>query len=558
MRSRRLRGLRRVSQLVFLAGFVVLFAFASFLVSSPIPPDLFLRADPLIALSGAASLRRAFLPLLWFAVPVTVLSLALGRAFCGWICPMGTSIDIGERVFGLRRRKPAQAPPWRRLKFYLLIALLLTILLPAAHRSAEEMALTQTVGLSAVYLLDPIALLTRTFTLAVLPLVQWLATFSSDTLTVWTYSDFVARHDWVAPVLNPVQIAIGQATRPVYFRLAAFSLLVFGGIIALGRFARRFWCRNLCPLGALLGLLGKASPLRLSVSDKCTSCLRCVNECKVGAITEDPRQYRGVECIGCYSCIAICPENAISLTWRRTDAHRDDALQLDRRRVLQAAAAGVAAVVFPKIEWSARRSEAGVLKISGSKLIRPPGALPEESFVTACVRCGECMKVCPTNTLQPALGEGGLEALWTPVVVPRIGFCAQNCNLCGAVCPTRAIEPFTIEEKAYLYLGTAVIDRSMCVAWAADRQCLVCDEQCSYDAISQKMVEGRGRPVVEETICVGCGICERVCPIQPQGAIHVFASGDKRDWTRERQRAWREQADQTKQEATGSAPYPGL
>jgi polyferredoxin/Pyruvate/2-oxoacid:ferredoxin oxidoreductase delta subunit len=559
-----LRELRRASQLAFFAGFVLFFGFAARLVKTAVPPDLFLRADPLIALSGAISLRRVVLPHLWYALPVVVLSLALGRAFCGWVCPMGTCIDICERLFRIRGRRPAQAPPWRRLKFYLLLGLLLTLLLPAAHRSARDLALSQTVGLSAVYLLDPMALLTRTFTLTGLPAAQWAATFTGDTLTVWSYSDFVSRHELLARALSPIQFGLSQVTRPVQFRLALFTLAFFGVLIALGRVARRFWCRNLCPLGALLGFLGKVSPIRLRVSESCTRCMRCVNECKVGAITEDPYRYRGAECIACYSCIAVCPEGAISVgggAGRQsalTGKGRDDALQLDRRRVLQAVGAGLAAVVVPKIEWGVKRSEGGVLKISGSKLIRPPGALPEDSFVTACVRCGECMKVCPTSGLQPALGEGGLEALETPILVPRIGYCAQICNLCGQVCPTRAIEPFTIEEKEHLYLGTAVIDRSMCVAWAGDRQCLVCDEQCSYDAISQKQVEGLPRPVVDENVCVGCGVCERVCPVQPQAAIHVYASGDKRHWPRAKQRAWRERARRGRQEGTTSLPYPGL
>jgi ferredoxin-type protein NapF len=550
--SRRLRGLRRGSQLVFFAAFVALFGLAATVAPTSVPPDLFLRSDPLIALSGMASLRRLLLPLLWFALPVVALSLALGRAYCGWVCPMGTALDLGERLLHLRGRRPSQAPPWRRVKFYLLLALLVTILLPAARRSADELSLSQTVGLSAVYLLDPIALLTRTFTLVLLPAVQWVLGFTSDQLTAFSYSDLLDRHLWLARVVNPVQGAVGYVAGPAYFRLGLFSFAFFLGIIALGSIARRFWCRNLCPLGALLGFLGKASPVRLAVSEKCTRCLRCVNECKTGAITEDPHRYRGPECIACFTCVAICPEKAISLTVRRADADRDDALQLDRRRVLQAAGLGVAALVLPKVDWTGRFDERKVTKFASDKLIRPPGALPEEPFVTACVRCGECMKICPTNALQPALGEGGLQALGTPIVVPRIGPCAQACNLCGQVCPTRAIEPFTIEEKDHLYLGTAMVDRSLCIAWAADKQCLICDEACSYRAISQKTTEGVGRPVIDEHVCVGCGLCERACPIQPQAAIHVYASGDKRHLSRVEQAAWRQQA---QQEPAGESPY---
>jgi len=556
---KRLRAARRVSQLLFLAAFVLLFALATFPPKTRIPVDLFLRADPLIAMSAMVSLRKLIFPLVWYALPVVVLSLFLGRAFCGWICPMGTTIDLCERLFRIRGRRPSQAPPWRRVKFYVLIALVVTMLLPAAHRSAKEWALTDTVGVSAVYLMDPIALLTRTFTLVGLPVSQWGLGMTRDVVTEWSYARFVEDHPLLDRALAPIQTGLSMVTRDsaVYFRLGLLSFVVFAGIVAAGRYARRFWCRNLCPLGALLGVLGKVSPVKLAVSEKCTRCMRCVNECKVGAISEDPHEYSGPECIACYSCIAVCPENAVSLTARREHAGREDEVRLDRRRLLEAAGFGLATAALLKVDWGAARTQAGelALKVSSQRLLRPPGALGEDAFVTACVRCGECMKVCPTNALQPAFGEGGLESLGTPILVPRIGPCAQSCNQCGQVCPTRALEPFSVEEKAHLYLGTASIDRSTCIAWAAGKQCLVCDEACSYDAISQEVVEGVERPVVDDRICVGCGLCEWVCPVEPLGAIRVYSTGDKRHWTRDERRELREQAEQ---ESTGVSPYPGL
>jgi MauM/NapG family ferredoxin protein len=572
--SRRLRLARRVSQLIFLAGFLLLFAFAADPLASPVPVDLYLRADPLLALSALVSLRKIVWSLIWYALPVTLLSILLGRVFCGWICPMGAGIDLLERVFRLRGRQPAAEPRWHRLKYYLLIAMLVTMLIPAAHRANQELGLTQSVGLSAVYLMDPIALLTRTLTWVGLPAAQWAAGMTSDTVTAWSYSRLVADHPLLNRALAPLQLGLSTVVRPAYFRLGLITLLIFGGIVALGRRQKRFWCRNLCPLGALLGFLGRLSPVRLAVSDKCNRCLRCVNECKVGAIegreakgespdkplplSPSPRAGRGQgwgpqlrisnpECIECYSCIAVCPQQAISLAVGYQPVAREDELRLDRRRVLGAIGAAVAAVAVAKSALGAMRTNAteNVLKLSSLRLIRPPGSLAEPEFVTACVRCGECMKVCPTNTLQPAVGEGGLEALGTPLIVPRVGPCTQPCNLCGRVCPTRAIEPFTVEEKSHLYLGTASVDRSTCIAWAFGRECVICDEACSYNAISQQADErGRPRPVVDERICVGCGICEWVCPVEPLGAIRVNSSGDKRHLRRAEQKLIREASGQ--------------
>jgi len=150
------------------------------------------------------------------------------------------------------------------------------------------------------------------------------------------------------------------------------------------------------------------------------------------------------------------------------------------------------------------------------------------------------MKVCPTNGLQPALTEAGIEGLWTPILVPKIGECAQNCNLCSKVCPTQAIQPFEKDEKQHIFIGTAVIDRSQCIVWNGDKACLICEEYCSYLAVHFREVDGVRRPFVNEKKCTGCGKCESACPIQPQAAIRVFSFGDKRHMSREEQKFWSE------------------
>jgi ferredoxin len=162
------------------------------------------------------------------------------------------------------------------------------------------------------------------------------------------------------------------------------------------------------------------------------------------------------------------------------------------------------------------------------QLIRPPGALPEGDFLRTCIRCGECMKSCVTNTLQPCVTEAGLEGLWTPRMELRFAACEQNCNVCGKVCPTQAIRSLSLEEKTHAKVGTAVLKKESCLVWAQDKLCLICDEICPYNAIVFRTIEGYRRPVVLPSHCNGCGFCEARCPVQGESAIVVAPNGEIR------------------------------
>jgi NAD-dependent dihydropyrimidine dehydrogenase PreA subunit len=135
------------------------------------------------------------------------------------------------------------------------------------------------------------------------------------------------------------------------------------------------------------------------------------------------------------------------------------------------------------------------------------------------------MRACPGIALQPAVAQADWEGVFTPVLVPAVGFCNQDCNVCGEVCPTGALQPFTMEEKPALQMGLAEIDRDLCLSWRRGgeyRHCLVCDEVCPYGAATAVQRGRRLRPVVIADKCTGCGQCENRCPATPVRAIKVF------------------------------------
>ncbi len=137
------------------------------------------------------------------------------------------------------------------------------------------------------------------------------------------------------------------------------------------------------------------------------------------------------------------------------------------------------------------------------------------------------MKVCVTNGLQPTLLEAGVQGLWTPQLVPEIGYCEYNCNLCGQACPTQAIAQLPLEKKKIVKLGRAEIDKTKCLAWAKHEECLVCEEHCPIPDKAIKVFEDNVdgavvlKPVVDNDLCIGCGICQSTCPARPDRAIVV-------------------------------------
>ena len=509
--------LRRITQAVAFLLFLALLAQAAALARGPAalfaPPDAVLRLSPLAALSamlGSRDFILRYIP----ALGLLLLAALFGRFFCGWLCPLGCTLDAADHLLtGARKgRKPAFYDG-RRLKYYLLAFILVGAAL----------------GVSAAGWLDPLSIATRSFGLVVLPYLAWLSGGLSTTLR-----DLPAGHlgDWWT---RGSQWLFADAAVPVYHQHVVF-LGILVGLVGLGVWYRRYWCRNLCPLGALLGLVAQKHLLRRSVSEDCISCRKCERVCPMGCITDEGKGTQNGECILCLKCQEACPTDAIRFA-RRQPREQDVAVDLSKRGFL--ATMGATAIALPVLGINAARHRTKERLTA----LRPPGARPEDEFLARCVRCGECMRVCPTRALQPCAFETGLEGLWTPRLVPRMGYCVYTCTQCGQVCPSQAIQTLALTVKQTRALGKAKFDLSRCIPWRGyarfqeglsewkDSNCGTCEEACPVPtkAIRYNRFVGKvngkeivlDRPYVVEDLCVGCGFCENVCPVPGDAAVRV-------------------------------------
>jgi len=498
---------RRITQGLFLLLFLFLFLQTEQKGADQLgyPAKLFLDFDPLLALATLLS-GHALLAGFALSLILVLLTALLGRVFCGWACPLGTLHNL---VGALKRWKgPQKIRGWFRAKYLLLVFLLAG----------------SAVGIQLTGIFDPLSLLVRHLALGPYPALNYAANGLMDTVYRADHRTLTQVADGLFGFLKKTVLAFQQP----HFAQGALLTSLLVAILLLNLSERRFWCRYLCPLGALLGLLGRWALLRREVAEGCNACGACDRECQGGLKTE---AWSATECLYCMACDDACPKQKVSFGFSRKPA--PESLDLGRRKVLLAGGAGLASVAVSRATpaFDPNRANPG--------LLRPPGARPEAEFLARCVKCGECMKVCTTNGLQPTLLEAGAEGIWSPILVPLKGYCEFKCTLCGQVCPTSAIRVLTPPEKAEWRIGTAMFDRGRCLPHAHATPCIVCEEVCPTPTkaiwFEEVVVKGRNgldvklkQPHVDLKLCIGCGICEAKCPISDRPAVYVTSIGETR------------------------------
>lgn len=459
-----------------------------------IAAELFLVIDPLVSLStGIAS--RSWVWSLACAGIILAACVFVPRGFCGYLCPLGSLIDLFDWAIGKRvtRFRISDNGWWVHIKYYLLLGIIV--------------AAFSGVLLSGIFSAIPV--ITRGLLFTFSPLQTGAA-------TGW--------HQM--PPMNAGHV---------------LSIGLFVAVLSLGLMRPRFWCKYVCPSGAVFSLSNLFRATERKVESSCINCNKCVEICPFDAIKPDFTT-RTTDCTFCQSCGGVCPTHAIKFVdrWEVSGLKAENdpptnETPLGRRGFLSASVGTASGVLGGLIAATGTKSFGANLEGSPSRPVRPPGSVPEAEFLQMCIRCGECFQSCPSDVLQPLGFQQGLEGLWTPHVVADWAGCASSCNACGQVCPTGAIRALPMEEKRHARMGLAIINESTCLPFHG-KACQLCVDECTaagYDALEfvavgtevdefGQPIEGTGElaPLLIPDRCVGCGLCQTRCH-----GINVVAKG---------------------------------
>ncbi len=450
---------------------------------------------------------------------IAALTMVAGRWYCAALCPLGTLQDFSlwiRRRLG-RRRAFRYAPPSTFIPW--------AILAIVAYGIAR--------GITLFYsLFEPYSVAFRPFVLALDAPARSLA-----------------YHSFPPTSMLP--------SYPLTL-LIAFGWTIF--FMVLASFHGRFFCRYLCPVGALLNVLSRKTRWHIAIQEqRCSGCRRCEHLCRASCIDASRGRIDHSRCVLCFDCLTSCPSGAISygthLPLPRGDYSRPlpststspqhpvpiperlpaEETSISRRSfVAILPAAGLIVAFFPSVILL-RRAQASPPEIMLDGYRRhvaiPPGAQSLYRFSRTCVGCGLCVAACPSGVIRlVSVGRGRkLTQPFLPILDYRRAYCQYECRRCSAVCPTGALSITSVSTKQRTQLGRSVFVRSRCIMVRYGRACGACAEHCPTGAITLTTARHGGRwrggisaePQVNDARCIGCGACETMCPATPKKAIYV-------------------------------------
>lgn len=436
-------------------------------------------------------------------VIVLVVTLLFGRIYCSFICPLGFCQDVFIRLGKKFRKRPDRgySSPHNALFYSILVISAISVFIS---------------GTALLLWLDPFSIFGRFMTYVASRML-----FSANNLVA---SALIEKNIFI---INSISIRPSVAG-------GVFALSVFSVIMTLSAFRGRIYCNTVCPAGALLSLVSRASLFKISFKgSSCLNCGKCESACKSSCIDYRSMNVDFARCVACYNCIGQCPGKSIGYGIRYTsrsggkaDSEKTSATVkgggITRLNFISGLLVLPEALTAKSDDRLYYQDPSKQVKFTRKHFSSPPGSLSAEAFNGSCTACSLCVSVCPTSVLQPAVMHYGLTGIMQPFMDFNSGYCNYDCTLCGEVCPTGAIKKVAVEDKKLIQTGKSSFIRENCITYTNGTDCGACSEHCPTKAVH--MVPFRNGLVIPEVnteICTGCGACEHVCPVRPYRAIYV-------------------------------------
>ena len=431
-------------------------------------------------------------------VLLVALTLIFGRIYCSVICPLGVMQDLIS-WFGDKAKKNrfsySPAKSWLR---YGVLALFVVALVAGFASIALLIAPYSAYGRIAQNLLAP--------------LWGWgnnlLAYFAERADSYAFYSTEV----WIR---NFATLGVAVVT------LVVLAVLAWRN--------GRTYCNTICPVGTVLGFLSRFSLLKPVIdTEKCINCNICSKNCKAACIDIPNHKIDYSRCVTCMNCIEKCPKKAISYAMRpaaQKAAPAEAKVDTARRNFL----IGAGLVAAEAVRAQEMRGDGGYAVLVDKQApdrenpITPPGSKGLRNLTAHCTGCQLCVAACPSQILRPS---SDLKMFMQPTMSYENGYCRPECNKCSTVCPTGAIDLISVAEKSSVQIGHAVWVKKNCIVVSDDKDCGNCERHCPTKAITMVPLDpadpkSRKIPTVNESLCIGCGACEHLCPSRPFSAIYV-------------------------------------
>lgn len=268
--------------------------------------------------------------------------------------------------------------------------------------------------------------------------------------------------------------------------MAALAILVFC--------KKRFFCTNICPVGAVLGVISRFSLFKIHFNkEKCNRCGWCASVCPCDAIDIENGTVNNETCIKCFKCLNCCQHTALSYGLAPV---KPVAFSMKRRQLLVSSAV----IILFGAAFRGGITLAQKVASKVKKAILPAGAQSAEKFANRCLNCNLCVANCPLKIIKPAD-----EQIPFVHLTYELYFCDFNCRKCAEVCPSGAIQRLTLAQKQKTKIANAVINKEICI------KCGLCEGECPRHIVEMNAGDF---PQIHAEKCIGCGACATVCPVQ--------------------------------------------